>query len=151
MFLCACLNHCFTENIMIYRTFINLNITANSFFPYVDMANIMYASCKVGITRNSKHTDCSKWQLCSSQGQQLAFCQKGRNSDPNPHAIIISSEMRGRVNGSILGSTNLQVQRFICINHLLIISSFTLAYALNYDFINWILVLPTYLIAYRPC
>lgn len=75
----------------------------------------MYASCKVGITCNSKHTDYSKWQLCSSQGQQLVFCQKGRNSDPNPHAIIKSSEMRRRVNGSNLGSMNLQVLRFVFI------------------------------------
>lgn len=28
------------------------------------MATIMYASCKVGITCNSRHTDYSKWQLC---------------------------------------------------------------------------------------
>jgi len=66
------------------------------------MANIMYASCKVGITCNSKHTDYSKWQLCSSQGQQLVFCQKGSDSDPSLDAIILSSGMKERFNGSNL-------------------------------------------------
>lgn len=60
----------------------------------------------------------------------------GRNSDPNRHVIITSSEIRGRVSRSNLGSMNLQEPRFVFINHLLIISSLTLAYGLNYDLRN---------------
>lgn len=63
------------------------------FFPTFVMAYTMFALCKAGITHKSKQSDCRKWQLCSSHDQQLVFYQKGKTSDPNPHVIIISSEI----------------------------------------------------------